>query len=368
MSGEAFVTLATTDSYCKGAIVVARSLQRHGTTRSTVVMVTPNLSQQSRLALEDVFDEVITVDGMDSDDHFHLYLLGRPDLGITFTKIHCWTLIQYSKCVFLDADTLVLCNVDELFERDELSASPDPGWPDCFNSGVFVFRPSLRTHSGLLEHALQHGSFDGGDQGLLNSFFSSWPTEDISKHLPFVYNLSGSSFYSYLPGFRQFGHNTKVVHFVGAVKPWSSRSQRDESSSHTMEQFVSLWWKEYLSYTASSRAGKQQECSLTDNTPVDEEGAGCGAEGVEEVQGGASTSNVDTDPVCKPSLLDQPHLHFGQNKDAETETVKKTDEETERETETERQEHRRLWEAGHADYLGRDAFKNIQKMLDRFLE
>ncbi|XP_077950083.1 glycogenin-2 isoform X6 [Gasterosteus aculeatus] len=409
MSGEAFVTLATTDSYCMGAIVVARSLQRHGTTRSTVVMVTPNLSQQSRLALEDVFDEVITVDVMDSDDHFRLSLLGRPDLGITFTKIHCWTLIQYSKCVFLDADTLVLCNVDELFERDELSAAPDPGWPDCFNSGVFVFRPSLRTHSGLLEHALQHGSFDGGDQGLLNSFFSSWPAEDISKHLPFVYNLSGSSFYSYLPAFRQFGHNAKVVHFIGAVKPWSSI--RDESSSHSMEQFVSLWWKEYLGYTTLSGAGKQQEvqerggegnaplrdtltgpsslpvhspppaeslrpppepetCSLTDNTPVEEEGPGCGAEeaeGAEGAEGGACTSNVDTDPVCKASILDQPHPCIGHNA-AGTEKVKETDEAAKRETEAERLEHRRLWEAGQADYLGRDAFKNIQKMLDRFLE
>ena len=55
----------------------------------------------------------------------------------------------------------VLCNVDELFERDELSAAPDPGWPDCFNSGVFVFRPSLQTHAMLLDHARQHGSFDG---------------------------------------------------------------------------------------------------------------------------------------------------------------------------------------------------------------
>lgn len=55
----------------------------------------------------------------------------------------------------------VLCNVDELFERDELSAAPDPGWPDCFNSGVFVFRPSFLTHRRLLDHALQHGSFDG---------------------------------------------------------------------------------------------------------------------------------------------------------------------------------------------------------------
>jgi len=40
--------------------------------------------------------------------------------------------------VFLDADTLVLDNVDELFERPELAAAPDVGWPDCFNSGVFV--------------------------------------------------------------------------------------------------------------------------------------------------------------------------------------------------------------------------------------
>ncbi|XP_068575920.1 glycogenin-2 isoform X2 [Cebidichthys violaceus] len=398
MSGEAFVTLATTDSYCKGAIVVARSLQRHGTTRSTVVMVTPNISEQSRLALNDVFDEVITVDVMDSDDRLHLSWLGRPDLGITFTKIHCWTLTQYSKCVFLDADTLVLCNVDELFERDELSAAPDPGWPDCFNSGVFVFRPSLHTHSSLVDHALQHGSFDGGDQGLLNSFFSSWPAEDISKHLPFVYNLSGSSFYSYLPAFQQFGHNAKIVHFLGAVKPWSSSSQRDESGSHTMEQFVSLWWKEYLQLPqTSSEAGKQQEiqegedeakmpfrenlnssnslpvhlppvhlppvhlpppsgslhspsepetCSHTDDKPLEEEEPRTG-ERTEIQDPGLGTkgseSSADTDPRA-----------------AETEAGE--------ETEAERLEHRRLWEAGQADYLGRDAFQNIQKMLDRFLD
>lgn len=55
----------------------------------------------------------------------------------------------------------VLCNVDDLFDREELSAAPDPGWPDCFNSGVFVFRPSLHTHALLVEHASTRGSFDG---------------------------------------------------------------------------------------------------------------------------------------------------------------------------------------------------------------
>ena len=52
-------------------------------------------------------------------------------------------------------------NIDDLFEREELSAAPDVGWPDCFNSGVFVFRPSNDTYSSLLQFALTTGSFDG---------------------------------------------------------------------------------------------------------------------------------------------------------------------------------------------------------------
>lgn len=43
----------------------------------------------------------------------------------------------------------------------------------------------------------------GGDQGVLNGFFSSWATADISKHLPFIYNLSSVAIYTYLPAFKQ---------------------------------------------------------------------------------------------------------------------------------------------------------------------
>ena len=64
----------------------------------------------------------------------------------------------------MDADTLVVENIDELFDRDELSATPDIGWPDCFNSGVFVFKPAEATFKGLVEMVQAEGSFDGGDQ------------------------------------------------------------------------------------------------------------------------------------------------------------------------------------------------------------
>ena len=103
----------------------------------------------------------MVVEELDSGDAEHLALLTRPELGVTFSKLHAWRLTQYSKCVFLDADALVLQNVDELFDREELSAAPDIGWPDCFNSGVFVFEPSLETFRNLLDFARQGGSFDG---------------------------------------------------------------------------------------------------------------------------------------------------------------------------------------------------------------
>ena len=55
----------------------------------------------------------------------------------------------------------MLQNVDDLFDREELSAAPDVGWPDCFNSGVFVYQPSQETYASLLHFALTNGSFDG---------------------------------------------------------------------------------------------------------------------------------------------------------------------------------------------------------------
>ncbi|KAL1123667.1 hypothetical protein AAG570_002743 [Ranatra chinensis] len=201
-AGLAWVTLATNDTYALGALVLAHSLKQVQTAHELVVLITPGVSQAMRGQLNAVFGTVEEVDVMDSKDAANLALLARPDLGITFTKLHCWRLTQFNKCIFLDADTLVLQNCDELFDREELSAAPDAGWPDCFNSGVFVFRPSNETFNELLKFALEHGSFDGGDQGLLNMFFKDWATKDINKHLPFIYNLCSTATYSYLPAFK----------------------------------------------------------------------------------------------------------------------------------------------------------------------
>ncbi|XP_039757769.1 glycogenin-2-like isoform X7 [Pararge aegeria] len=245
MSNRAWVTLATNDSYGLGALVVAHSLRRSGSVYPAVVLITPSVTDAMRERLRAVFAEVVVVDVLDSKDAAHLALLQRPELGITFTKIHCWNLTQYEKCVFLDADTLIVQNCDELFEREELSAAPDVGWPDCFNSGVFVFTPSAETFNNLIKFASERGSFDGGDQGLLNSYFSDWAQGDINKHLPFLYNVTSAAFYSYIPALKHYGQNLKIIHFIGAAKPWLQQfnwQTRSVDAPEHLREFLQLWW------------------------------------------------------------------------------------------------------------------------------
>jgi glycogenin len=103
----AWVTLATNDSYSLGALVVAHSLKKVGTQFKLAVLITPGVTESMKSRLEGVFDCVQLVNVLDSKDATNLAVLKRPELGITFTKIHCWNLVQFDKCVFLDADVLV---------------------------------------------------------------------------------------------------------------------------------------------------------------------------------------------------------------------------------------------------------------------
>ncbi|XP_056248922.1 glycogenin-1a [Seriola aureovittata] len=341
MSDQAFVTLATNDNYAKGAMVLGQSLRNHNTTKKLVALIGPHVAEACRDVLRSIFDEVCVVDVVDSGDAAHLALMKRPDLGVTFTKLHCWTLTHYSKCVFMDADTLVLSNIDELFEREELSAAPDPGWPDCFNSGVFVFTPSNETHEKLLTFCGENGSFDGGDQGVLNSFFNTWATADISKHLPFIYNLSSIAIYSYLPAFKQYGHDAKVVHFLGQSKPWhcSYDAEKGQVKGHSLSSdtchlhpdYLLMWWQVY----AKSVVPLLQQAY--GDTPFNSGFVEASENGKLHEDVGEQPSHSAPPPPPPPQKVSS-------------------------------EERKQRWEAGQIDYMGDDSFANIERKLDSFLK
>ncbi|NXA46820.1 GLYG2 protein, partial [Nothocercus julius] len=355
-----------------------------------------------RSVLRSIFDEVIEVGALDSADSLHLALVQRPELGVTFTKLHCWTLTHYSKCVFMDADTLVLCNVDELFDREEFSAAPDSGWPDCFNSGVFVFRPSLKTYNLLLQFAEEHGSFDGGDQGLLNSFFSNWATTDIDKHLPFIYNLSSSAVYTYVPAFHHFGRDAKVVHFLGSIKPWNykydlqtRKVMQDGTTSESLHQlsFLALWWNIYsasilplLEKTQKVEESESEEWKVS-HEPITEclrlEGTSRDHLVHPPAHAGSPTACGSGLPVCEMEERSSDFPLSESDRCSEQHMLHPTFQETSKLSEVtyavselsinlkpeepSAEDERRKWEEGRMDYMGKDAFEHIKKKLDAFL-
>ncbi|CAG2058249.1 unnamed protein product, partial [Timema podura] len=90
--------------------------------------------------------------------------------------------------------------------------------------------------------------YDGGDQGLLNQFFSDWASQDIGRHLPFIYNMCSSATYSYLPAYKQFGELVKIVHFIGPNKPWllhfdtETRQVRPPPGVEHLHTLLQIWW------------------------------------------------------------------------------------------------------------------------------
>lgn len=318
---EAFVTLATNDEYACGALVWAVSLKEVKTKKLIVCLITKQVTPQLSDLIRSVFDAVEVVDVLDSKDQSNLKLLARPELGVTFTKLHCWRLTQYSKAVFMDADTLVLQNIDDLFDKEELSAAPDPGWPDCFNSGVFVYKPSMDTYEKLLQFAIECGSFDGGDQGLLNLYFCDWATKDIKRHLPFVYNVISQSFYTYPPALARFRNRVRVVHFIGSSKPWHNELDqfghvivRDQTITGTPE-FLQYWWHLFMAHIQPKLTTGNQ-VAIVDKL-----------------------ANLVVDVHCPSNLL--------------------VSEESERQL---------AWERGQMDYMGCDSFERIQRLLESKLK
>ncbi|KAI5897796.1 glycosyltransferase family 8 protein [Schizophyllum commune H4-8] len=238
---NAFVTLVTSDRYLPGALAqVAAIADLHPKEAhephehfQTVCLVTPETVDVSTIkALRGAFNVVVGVEIIEQEDDKGLRLLveplslemplGRPDLNTVLTKLHIFRLTQYEKIIFLDADVLPVRPLSHLFALPhEFSAVPDVGWPDIFNSGVLVFSPGEDKFNELRELLKSKGSWDGGDQGLLNE----WRGENWNR-LSFTYNTTPTAAYTYAPAYERYGSQISAIHFIGPHKPWNNLAYR----------------------------------------------------------------------------------------------------------------------------------------------
>ncbi|GMM33355.1 hypothetical protein DASC09_006800 [Saccharomycopsis crataegensis] len=272
---NAYVTLLYSASYLPGALTLANSIRDTHSVAGKLVVLVPKYdshlfsSHQLRL-LTSVYDEIIEVETVSPSSPADLHnlncLLKRPELLKTLTKLKVFSL-PYSKVVYLDSDVLVCANLDHLFEQNisdgEIMASPDSGWPDIFNTGVFMVAPSPENYAALntiVSDEATNASFDGADQGLLNEFFQSFGRFNTHgsrswKRLPFLYNVTPSGQYQYNPAYKRFFKDIKALHFIGSSKPWYRKvaaSDVEEGSSE-YDELTKLWWRNFYSHYGNDK-------------------------------------------------------------------------------------------------------------------
>ncbi|PYI28748.1 nucleotide-diphospho-sugar transferase [Aspergillus indologenus CBS 114.80] len=238
-----YCTLLLSDHYLPGAVVLAHSLRDNGSKAKLVALYTPDSLQPATVQeLEIVYDEIIPVNPLTNLTPANLWLMDRPDLIATFTKIELWRQTQFKRIVYLDCDIVAVRAPNELLELDvDFAAAPDVGWPDCFNSGVMVLRPNLLDYFALRALAERGISFDGADQGLLNMHFRDW------HRLSFTYNCTPSANYQYIPAYNHFQSTISMIHFIGAQKPWTMGRQVQPVDS-PYNKLLGRWWAVYDSH------------------------------------------------------------------------------------------------------------------------
>lgn len=265
---NAFLSILTTDDYLPGLLVLNSSLREVESQYPLHVLLTPDISQNVIDVLDKNCISHSTIsqkinNPTDIDLHHRWFL--------TYSKLAMFDQIQYTKIVYIDADMLVLRNIDELFERPHMSATNDGGMlprknelrHQKLNSGLIVIEPSHKLFDdmmgkvGMIENLnTTKGSLvpiHGSDQDFINAYYPKWPSQEV-LHLDHKYNI----FHYHLDEFNKiFGYGIKtslrpisVIHYASYLKPWNINVEEikvlENNPNKKLElEAIRLWIKKF---------------------------------------------------------------------------------------------------------------------------
>ena len=228
-SKEAYVTLLY-GGFLLGARVLGKSIRDTGTQKDLVVMCTEAVSKETKEVLESDGWIVHQVGNIKNPYEDTVYFSG------VYSKLHIWNMTDYERVIYLDSDTLVVSNIDHLFDCGTFCASYRHS--DLLNSGILVVEPSLAVFNDMVKKVPLLPSYTHGDQGFLNVYFKdlkyaplfNW-SNSMRQHQPMrmAAGLNADIAMYYLNGgWRIPNDELHVIHYtLGPVKPW-------------------IWWTNYL--------------------------------------------------------------------------------------------------------------------------
>jgi hypothetical protein len=267
---NAWVTLLTQPDYLVGVRTLRASLAESGSSSPLVVMVTEAIDEQTRhLLLDDgcLVQEVLPL--RPAEDSTNGYANSR--FAEVWTKLAVWGLTEFERVVFLDADMLVIRNMDELFSLELADgtiaachacrcnpnriASYPPSWTpetcfytycrggdhvtepgatdDYLNGGFLVLSPDEAVHAdmvGRLAVIEDLSRYPFAEQDFLNEFY-----RDRWRPLPYVYNALKTLPHQHPSVWDPTA--VKNIHYI-IDKPW----EKPLDSGDRYFEVNQLWW------------------------------------------------------------------------------------------------------------------------------
>ena len=283
MLKKAWTTILSTDSYLPGVLALFESIKKTNTKISDfVVIANQEIKKETinRLKKNGIIVKIMPKIEPTQDIKSKNKLF--PHWNDTFDKFNVFNLTEYDKVVYLDSDIYVAENIDELFEKDNMSAviagksmTLNRNWNEL-NSGVMVIEPKEGIREKLIEHMNKMGrkrklkrplpkekrrffsdinlwtikdkickNVQGiGDQDVLEDFFD-WKNNP-QLHLREQYNVF-SNYSDYYK--KKLGINPKCYHFIGQKKPWSLTPKELEQQRKKLGDEKNVQKKAFEAYT-----------------------------------------------------------------------------------------------------------------------
>lgn len=231
-TSEAYATLLYGDEFLLGVRVLGKSLRNVGATKDMVVLVSQGVSAE---AIDMLKAERWIVKRIGLVENPNDKRTRPARFWGVYTKLEVFNLTEYKKVVYLDADTIVIRPLEELFECSKFCANLKHS--ERLNSGVMVLEPSAELFQDMMSKVSTLYSYTGGDQGFLNTYYDDFPNaklfdptlsaeQRLATPAPKMERLS--TFYNgdvglYVLGNKWMFDETKltVLHYtLGPLKPW----------------------------------------------------------------------------------------------------------------------------------------------------
>lgn len=276
MGNNAYITLMSTNNYLYGCIGLMYSWKNTNSKYPFYCVVTKDISQTNIQILEKIGYKVIVDDLYIPTSYFNLLKeyettgeyatpVGNSTADLTkngwqygWTKLRIFNYTQFDKLLFIDADSYIVQNLDDVFNY--------PAWSSCveydaqwtglhrFLSSCFIIEPNKTVYNELLQLAEENplilhpftGEYQlSNDYDLLNLYKNDWKEhpECCFPNYTYVDSYTIRTTADFLPFLLNCFMKIKAIHLTGP-KPWLAG--KNEVVNYGGEW--GLWKELYLIY------------------------------------------------------------------------------------------------------------------------